>query len=92
MESPIGVMAVTALGVVYQWVLFGPKKIPMWVAWGGLVVSAVALWFWSTPNAVAQWQVSWRDTIAGIVLFVLAAKGAGSTAKSAKVAPATNSI
>jgi hypothetical protein len=79
------------IGIALQWVMFGPKKIPNYLAWGVLAGLTVALWIWITPDATAQFSNDWRMAVASIVTFFLAAKGSGSGAKAIGIAPATDS-
>ena len=86
----IALTAQMALGFVFQWAAFAPKKVPAYVAWGALVVATVALWWWTTPDAAMQFQTNWRTSVASIVSFLFAAKGTGSTAKAFGLAPGTD--
>jgi hypothetical protein len=88
----ITLLAEAVLGVVFQWAAFAPKKVPNYVAWIGLAVSTAALWYWMTPDAQVQLATDWRKAVAAMVSFLLAAKGAGSTAKALGIAPATNTV
>jgi hypothetical protein len=81
-----------ALGFVFQWAMFAPKKVPSWVAWAALVVASALLYWWATPTLLAEIQANWRFAIVGLVSFILAAKGTGSAAKAAGIAPGSNSL
>lgn len=85
-------VAVGALGWLWQWTLFGPKKVPAWVAWGVLVGSSAAVYALMTPTVATDFATNWREGVASFVMFMLAAKGAGSSAKALGIAPATNSL
>lgn len=87
----ISLLASSILGYVWQWALFAPKQVPNWAAWAGLGALSMVLYWWVTPNAAEQFAGDWRLTVFGIVQFMLAGKGAGSTAKAFNLAPATNS-
>jgi len=88
----IKLLASGAMGYAYQWVLFGPKKVPDWAAWGILAGTAVALYTWMTPTIVADFSSDWRLALVPLINFFLAAKGTMSIAKSANVAPQTNAL
>ncbi len=79
------------LGGAAQWFLFGPRKVPAFLAWGMLLGLGVALWIWMTPDASLQFAADWRKAVGGIVTFLAASKGFGSIGKAMGVAPATDS-
>ena len=84
--------AAAAVGYVYQLVLFGPKKVASWMAWGALAATTVLVYWWATPMFVADFHENWRLFGVGLISFFLTAKGTGSSAAAAKVAPKSNSL
>lgn len=81
-----------AMGWLFQTFLFGPKKVSNYIAWPAIILGGGLVWFWAIPDAFSQFQTSWRDALASLALFILAAKGTGSTMKAMKLAPATDSL
>lgn len=79
------------VGVAAQWFLFGPKKIPAWVAWGAVSVASVLGFIYATP--VSDLSIAdWKEVILKFSVFLTSTKGWGALAKAAKLAPATDSI
>lgn len=91
-EALLHLFAAAAVGYVHQVVLFGPRKIPSWIAWAALTATTLLVYWWATPSAVADFQSNWRFTIVSVVSFFLTAKGTGSSAAAAKVAPKSNTL
>lgn len=89
-QATMQVTAMAVLGVIVQW-LKGVKDIPLWVAYVATGVVATALYIWMTPN-FSLTATTWRGSVAGWLVFLMAVRGSGSTARDVKVAPATNSI
>lgn len=84
--------AAGALGWLMQATLFGPKKVPTWFAWSALGLGTLLIYWWATPTAVSEFQSNWRFAVVGVVSFFLTAKGTGSAAAAAKIAPKTDSL
>jgi len=84
----IRTLALAGLGFAFQWVR-GQRRIPNWISYSGLVLFGAGTFLWATPG----WNTGdWRLTVFNLATFVLAARGAGSASKDAKVAPAANSM
>jgi len=88
----IRAISVVALGAIAQWALFGPKKFPTWAAWAIISGVGAALYFWFTPTAITDFGSNWRTALYGLVLFVMSAKGVGSTLKAGGLAPGSNTL
>lgn len=82
--------AMGVLGVVIQW-LKGTKDIPNWVAYTVIGLLATGLYIWMTPG-FSFTATTWRSSVLGWLMFLMAVRGSGSTARDVKIAPATNSI
>ena len=91
-NAQIHLLASAALGYALQWLMFGPKKVPIVWCWVGLCGLSVAVYWWATPTALVDWQTNWRLFLFSVIQFVLTAKGTGSTAKAFGAAPGTNTI
>lgn len=91
-QNELSLLGNAVLGVVTQWLLRGPAKIPTWVAWVFTGAAAILVYVWITPDFDKSIHANWRDAVAGLVAFLLATRGGGATAKDAKLAPASNSL
>lgn len=84
--------AAAGVGYAYQWFLFGPQKIKSWLAWCALGVTTLLMYWWANPSFLPDFGSNWRLAIVGIISFFLTAKGTGSTAAAAKIAPKSNTL
>lgn len=84
-------MAAAALGWVHQATLMAPTSVRTWKAYAALGLATVVLYYWATPDSVAQFRENWRLAIVGIISFFLTARGVGIATVEAKLAPATDS-
>lgn len=91
-QAVLKLLASGAMGYVWQWVLFAPKKVPNPVAWGALLGAGFALYLWMTPSFTKDVVMDWRLALVPLVQFFLTAKGTGSTAKATGLAPPTDSL
>lgn len=90
-NADLALLGQVVLGYVWQWVR-SFARVPNWVSWPVMGLSAIAVYVWITPTVVTDWQANWRFAVAGCVSFILAARGAASTTSEAKAAPQTNSL
>jgi len=88
----LNLFSAMALGWVHQWVMMGPKNVPVLLAYGSLAIATVLLYWWATPEAVTQFQANWRFALVGVINFFLAARGTGAVSAAAKAAPKTDTI
>ena len=84
-------LAQAALGFLIQH-MKGPRVIPNWLSYVALGLSSVGLYWWTDHNATALLHADWRQLLAHVVTFFLAARGAAATSKDAKIAPKTDSL
>ena len=93
MSAPeLNLLGQAVMGLIFQWVLFGPKKVPSWLAYGTIAVSGVLVCIWVTPTIAQVFADNWRSGVAIIVSFLLAVRGAAGGAKDARMAPKTDSL
>jgi hypothetical protein len=78
-------------GGIFQWAFRAPKKIPTWVFFAGVGVATAGLYFWATPDVVAQFKANWRLGLMSAVSWFLMVRGGSSTAKDIKLAGPANS-
>jgi hypothetical protein len=91
-DALLKLFAAGAVGFIFQWMMFGPAKVKWYFSWPALAAATVLIYWWATPTFVADFHANWRFFIVGIISFFLTAKGTGSTAANAKVAPKSNSL
>lgn len=90
-ESDIALLGQVVLGYLWQWAR-SFQRVPNWVSWSVMGLAAVGVYVWITPSIVGDFTASWRAALAGLVSFILAARGAAAGAKEVNVAPKTNSL
>jgi hypothetical protein len=90
-STELMLMAQAIMGYVWQWTR-GLKKVPNWVSWTIFGLSAMLLYVFATPGFEETFAKSWRTALAGMISFLLAARGAASSSSDATVAPKTNSL
>ena len=89
--SEIQIVAASLLGWVLQWAR-AKKNVPQWMSYAGLVLAALALYVWMTPEFLAALQANWRSTVGGFIMFAMAGRGAASASRDTKLAPKTDSL
>lgn len=93
MSTPeLTLLGQTVMGIIVQWLLFGPRKIPHWLAYGLIAAVGVGVCVWVTPTIEAVFRENWRAGGAIVVSFLLAVRGAAGGSKDAHIAPKTDAL
>ena len=93
MSTPeLTLLGQSVMGLVCQWLLFGPRKIPSWLCYGLIAAIGIAVCVWVTPTIGAVFHENWRAAVAIVVSFLLAVRGAAGSSKDARLAPKTDAL
>ena len=91
-QIEITLLAVAAVGTVFQWVLFGPRKVPLWLAYGAIVLASIIGYALTLDKPCPGTWDGVRACAVGFVAFALQLRGATGASKDAKIAPKTDSL
>lgn len=93
MHQPEIMLLVTGgLGLLFQWLLFGPKKVPLWLTYLVIALASMVGYAITLEKAPAGDWSGIRAVAVGFITFALQLRGAAGGLKDAKLAPPTNSL
>jgi len=87
----LNLLGQAVLGYVWQW-LRAIKNIPNWASWAVAAVASAGVYVFVTKGFGEAWQADWRAAVAGMLSFILAARGTASTSSETGIAKPTNSL
>lgn len=90
-SAELMLVAQGVLGYIWQWTR-APKKIPNGVSYAIFGVAAAVAYVYATPTFGDTFQGNWRTAIAGLVSFVMSARGFASGSSDAGLAAKTNTL